>query len=722
MEDQNLSNSEELNTNSEKLTNENSEKMQEPEKKLSAAEVLLKKMAERKNNPQATKEVTKAPVTKVEKPVTPVVEEVKAKEVITEEAKTEVKEENKEEVAKEVVETKTEEKVEAKVKEEEPEEETPDYNLFSREGLTEALDELVEKVEVNKIRDKVEAIKSSFYQKLKAEVQELKDKFDDDHKDDEGDDKPIFEKAEDVLENTFKGIIKKYKEKKSEYSAKFEKMKAENLALKYKVIEELKELINKPESFNDTYNEFKDLQKRWREVGIVPQTDVRKLWDSYNYHIENFYNYIKINKELRDLDLKKNLKVKIQLCEKAEELLLEPMVVKAFKSLQDLHDSWRAAGPVPKEKKDELWERFRAATVQINKRHQDHFEELKGEQEQNLKAKELICEKAEEYAAETPSSHKEWKEIGERIIELQQFWKGIGYAPKKHNQEIYLRFRAACDQVFSKKREFYEQENSVRENNMQLKLDLCVQAESLMESQEWKKTTEIYKNLQQDWKKIGQVARKDSDAVWKRFRKACNTFFDAKSDFFKSRHTTEDANLKLKQELIEEINKFEPEDMGKGDMDKLKALQNRWTEIGFVPFKVKDDIYSEYREAIDAQFSKLKAGGNQRDRMNFTERVKNMGGGRSGNAFGSEIDKLKGKIEVVKTEISQLENNLGFFANSKNADSMIQGFKNKIEKLQAQSKELNQQIIEIKKAQRAEKLEKEKQEETGNAENDNVDA
>ncbi len=732
MEDKNLSNSEELNSNSENVSTENITTVQEKEPKLSAADLLLQKIANKKADLTQAEETVKTKATEKEV-VAEVILENTANEPVAETVKAAVEENTsntteeeapQNQIPKETSTVPNDNKAEAIVSEpaeekaKEIEEKIPDYSLFTREALTEALNDLVEKEEVNKIKDQVEIIKSNFYQKLKNEVQELKDKFEADHKsDDDDEEKPVFEKAEDLLEATFKSILKKYRAKKSEYAAKFEKMKAENLQAKYKIIEELKDLINKPEAFNDTYNEFKELQKKWREVGLVPQNEVRKLWDNYNYHVENFYNYIKINKELRDLDLKKNMKVKIQLCESAEKLMLEPLVVKAFKSLQDLHDLWRAAGPVPRDKKDELWDRFRAATVYINKRHQDHFEALKGEQEQNLKAKELLCEKAEEYAEEKPESHKAWKVVGDNIIELQKMWKGIGYAPKKHNQEIYLRFRAACDKVFSKKREFYKQENTVRENNMQLKNDLCVQAESLMESQEWKKTTEIYKTLQQDWKKIGQVARKDSEAVWQRFRKACNTFFDAKSAFFKSRHTSEETNLNLKKELIEEINNFEPEDMGKGDMEKLKDLQNRWSEIGFVPFKVKDEIYSEYREAIDAQFSKLRSGGQQRENHNFKQRVKNMkGSNRGANVYSSEIDKLRTKIETTKSEISQLENNLGFFANSKNADSMIQGFKDKIAKLQAQAEQFNKQIIEIKVAQRAEKLEKEKQDQEVNAE------
>ncbi len=652
MEDKILKDSEDLSQGSEML---NSNDTPISEEKLSAADLLLKKIAEKREN----KEVSE-----------------KKEEVLMSEITTQSENNQLNDIPEEL---------------EEAEEETSesyDFIEFSREVLAEKLKDLLENPNFNEIKENAERIKMAFYKKLNFEISEAKAKFLS-----EGNAEENFQYEEDSTAIKFKELLTVYKTKKANWTENTEKNKTKNLAEKYKIIEEIKDLINKPENFDQTFNEFKELQKRWREIGQVPQNEMKNMWDTYNAQIENFYNYININKELRDLDLKKNLEIKIHLCEKAEMLTLEDGIVKAFKQLQELHEQWREAGPVPREKKDEIWERFKSATVVINKKHQDHFDELKNEQETNLVAKQTLCEKAEELAEHIPTNHKEWKESGDKVVELQQLWKAVGYAPKKYNQEIYERFRKACDKFFTAKREYYAEDNEEKNNNLQLKTDLCLQAESHKDSTDWKKDTELYKKLQEDWKKIGSVPSKYSDAIWHRFRKACNAFFEHKESFFKSKDSEEELNLAKKNEIIKKINEFEFTDFNTDDMAKLRDLQNEWTEIGFVPFDQKDKIYKEYRQALDLKFEKLNVDKKGKTENKFKERLAGIkNSGNSKELVVNEVDKLRMKIEKINADINLWENNLGFFANTKNAEVMIKDFKLKIEKSKEYVLDLKNQI------------------------------
>ena len=480
----------------------------------------------------------------------------------------------------------------------------------------------------------------------------------------------------DEYEAKLKELFAEYRRRRTEYIASIEKEKEENLKTKLQIIEELKELVNGNETMNTTFNTFRELQQRWRDTGIVPQANIKELWETYNLHVENFYNYIKINKELRDLDLKRNYETKLQLCEAAEALVLEPSVVTAFRKLQELHEQWRETGPVANEYKEVLWDRFKEASTRINKQHQEYFEKLKEEQKHNLELKTELCVKVEELSSEILTTRKEWNKASDRLIEIQKVWKTIGFAPQKDNTKIYERFRAACDKFFDQKREFYEQLKSEMDNNLQLKTEICKQAEALQDSEQWKKTTDELISLQKRWKEIGPVSRRHSDAIWKRFRAACDRFFERKAAHFSGIDAQHEENLRAKLALLEEI---EAADVAAGGFETIKDFQRRWNEIGFVPIKQKDEIQKRYKTAVDNMFAILRGGERERSMNRFRAKVsdmKNNGAGR----LRFERDKLYNKVRQLESDIATLENNIGFFSRSKNAENMIREVEAKIAK------------------------------------------
>ena len=412
----------------------------------------------------------------------------------------------------------------------------------------------------------------------------------------------------------------------------------------------------------------------------MPQQNLKDLWETYHHHVEKFYDYIKINKELRDLDLKKNLETKIQLCEKTEELLLEPSVVQAFKVLQKYHEQWREIGPVPHEAKTELWERFREVTSKINKKHQGYYENLKAAQRKNLEAKTNLCENVEELNNTKLSTHKEWNEKSMEVVELQKMWRTIGYAPKESNNKIYQRFRSACDEFFRRKREFYVENKEMQNNNLQLKIELCIQAEGLQDSTEWKKTTEDFINLQKRWKEIGPIHRKMSDKIWKRFRAACDAFFQKKSGHYSHIDKEYEDNLKRKKDLIKEISEFKPDKDTTEIFERLKEYQRKWTEIGFVPFKEKENILQDYRLAINKQFDNLNIDENQKNLLKYRNKLENLQDNQKASAkLKHDREKFINKMKQLENDIVLWENNIGFFTKSKNAESLINEVNEKIE-------------------------------------------
>ena len=571
---------------------------------------------------------------------------------------------------------------------------TIDYSGNSNSQLLSAFSELLHNHPVQTIRKNVDAIKIAFYKNYRNEVDQLRKKFIEGGGAIEEFVPPINDD-----EQKFKTLFAEYRQKRNEYLAQIETEKEENYQKKLQIIEELKELINSNETLNHTFTAFRDLQQRWKEIGLVPQSVVKDLWETYNLHVENFYNFIKINKELRDLDLKKNYEAKIQLCEEAEALVLEPSVITAFHRLQKLHEQWREIGPVANEYKDQLWDRFREASSKINKRHQEYFDALKEEQKKNLDLKTELCVKAEELVTAPPVSRKEWNKASEQLIEIQKVWKTIGFAPKKDNTKIYERFRNACDRFFENKRNFYLQVKAEMETNLQLKNEICALAESMQDSEEWKKTTDELIALQKRWKEIGPVARRHSDAVWKRFRAACDHFFERKAAHFSTIDTQYEENLKQKQALLEELKAFvEREDMANDGFETLKEMQRRWSEIGFVPIKQKDAIQSEYRKVVDAAFAKLRGNEKERHLERFKGKLQSLTSeGNNDRRIRHERDRLYNKMKQLEADIALLENNIGFFSKSKNAESMIRDVNEKIAKAKQEMETIIEKINLIDK-------------------------
>jgi len=574
------------------------------------------------------------------------------------------------------------------ISEKEDHDETIDFSKLSKEDLVSFMNDLVDKGSFNEIRRNVEQIKTHFYRKQKSEIEEIKKKFLE-----EGGLIQDFKIEENPLELQFKELLEKYKEYRNDFNKKLENNKESNLEKKYKIIDEIKELVNSQESLNKTFHEFRDLQNRWRELGPVPQQNLKDLWESYHYHVEAFYDYIKINKELRDLDLRKNLEAKMKLCESAEALMLEPSIVEAFRSLQKLHDQWREIGPVPIDKRSDIWERFKESTAKINRKHQEYFVGLKQDQKKNYEEKMAICEKAEEIASCEIDNNKDWEEKSKEIIELQKIWKTVGFAPKKFNTDIYERFRVACDQFFEKKRSHYSLNREEQSNNLQLKTELCIQAEALQDSTDWKKTTDELIKLQKKWKEIGPVPIKNSEKIWKRFRSVCDKFFDNKSAFYTNIDTRYEENLQLKRSLVDEIKNFELTNNVEQNLAALQEFQRRWTEIGFVPIKDKSEIQELYRKAINDNFDQLKLDDEKKVILKFKNRVENiMHKPNSQHRMNVERDKCFNKLKQLENDITLWENNIGFFAKSKNANSLIDDVKQKIENAKIKIEQLKERI------------------------------
>ncbi len=563
-----------------------------------------------------------------------------------------------------------------------------DYSGFSKNELVETLALLIDNRPASEIRNDVERIKALFYKKLKSETEERKTKFLE-----EGGKIEDYKVWVDPLDYRVKELLEEYKEKKNDFSRVQEAEKYENLKRKYDIIDKIKDLVNREESINKTFHDFRTLQNEWHSIGVVPQASLKDLWENYHHSVEVFYDYIKINKELRDLDLRKNLELKVQLCEKAEELLLEPNPVNAFRLLQDFHNNWREIGPVPQESKNEIWERFKEATSQINKRHHEYFEKQKDDQRKNLEAKLALCEEVEAINLLEIKNFRDFDDRADKIVSLQKMWRTIGFAPKKQNNKVYQRFREACDAFFEKKRTFYADNKEIQLNNLQLKTELCIQAESLQESTDWKATSDALIRLQREWKEIGPVPRKQSEKTWKRFRKACDRFFNRKAEFFANLDTSYEDNLKSKTALIEELEKFDPGTDVHSAFERLKEIQRKWTEIGFVPFNKKEEITNRYRNALNKEFDKLKIADEDKSILKYRTKLDSMKTNpKASRKVRNERDKFFTKIKQLESDIVLWENNIGFFAKSANADTMIKEVREKIDSAKKMIKTLEEKV------------------------------
>ena len=558
---------------------------------------------------------------------------------------------------------------------------------FAEKTLAE-LSELFEKLGTGLERVKrskeAEAIKSAFYKRLSKEKAEAGLGT----VDEPSSDAPVEETAAaesddavknnpfEVIEAGFKSLYNDYKKERAEFNRQLEKEREDNLTAKQGIIEELKTLVEKQEDVGSSFPAFREIQNRWRATGPVPAQNYRDINDTYQYYVEKFYDMVKINRDLRDLDFKKNLEAKEAFCAAAEKLSENENVVEAFRELQKLHEQWKEFGPVAKEYRDSIWERFKAATAVINKRYQGYFEDQKSKQADNLAAKTKLCEQVEEIAEKEVTSSNEWNSLSKEIEDIQKQWRGIGFASKKENQKIYDRFRAACDKFFEKKRVFYTQYKDNMNENLEKKMSLIEQAEALKSSTEWKKATDQFINLQKQWKEIGAVPRKKSEQLWKRFRAACDEFFEARDKQSKPENDFY-GNLKAKRKLIEEIEAYVP---GADDDAAMQDFTARWQEIGFVPFKEKDAVNQAYREAMQAKFP------------GFGSRAPRGGAGRGPAKPRSEKDILIQRYNTLQSEIDTYENNIGFFAMSKNAESLIKQMQKRIEDAKGELKELEAKI------------------------------
>lgn len=552
------------------------------------------------------------------------------------------------------------------------------YDALDRAALLDVLEKLLNEKPEQSLKSEVEAIKVAFYKKFALEQERLSRAFAAENGSAEA-----FVMPDDGLEARLKELFARYKKMRTELSEKLDQEREANLALKLAIIEELKQLLERQGDFNAVFNDFKQLQSRWRAIGAVPQPKQKEVWDVYNYNVEKFYDVVKINKELRELDFKKNFELKQLLCEKAEELLLRDDVVKAFRELHKYHDQWRDIGPVAAEFREPLWERFKNVTTQINKKHADYFEQLKVEQQNNLSLKQVLCEKAEELHATPILLLKEWGEKTQLLLDLQKMWKSIGAVPRKESNKIFRRFRAACTTFFDNRRLFFSEQKAEMQHNLQQKLELCAQAELLAESDEWKKTTDELVKIQAQWKTIGPVPHRQSDAIWKRFRAACNKFFDRKKEHFATQDARYDENLKKKEALISEVKSFAISDNPSGNLSAIKEFQQRWSEIGYVPVKQKERLQKSYRAAIDALFEALKISAADRQLIDFKERIASPSG-KGSRQIPREREKLNQQLKQLKSDIQLWENNIGFFARSKNAEKLVQEVKNNIEKARSE--------------------------------------
>lgn len=543
----------------------------------------------------------------------------------------------------------------------------------SKKEVIEKLSVLAENPETAEKQD-LENLKQSFYKLRKQEVDKERSEFLQN-----GGEEADFKPSVDEDEPEFKRIMGIIKEKKNAIAAELERVKQENLEKKQNIIERIKEL-SESEDVNKVYNEFKQLREEWNEIKVIPQNMANELWKNYQLYVEKFYDMLKINNEFRTYDFKKNLEKKTALCEVAEKLADEPDVISAFYQLQNLHQEYRETGPVAPELRDEIWNRFKAASTVINKRHQQHFEEIKEKEQANLDAKTVICEIVESINETEIKTFAEWDNKTNEIIALQAKWKTIGFAPQKMNNKIFERFRAACDEFFKKKGEFYKQVKENLSTNLEKKLALCEKAEQLKDSTEWKETAEKLAELQKEWKKIGPVAKKQSEVVWRRFIDACDYFFQQKNKVMSLQRSEEVANLETKQAIITELEAINDETPIEEAIAKVKELQQKWNETGHVPFKEKDKLYKSYHKLIDKWYDSMRKDISNRKLTSFRS---NINAGDKSNNLYRERERLERAYQNMCSELKTYENNLNFLNISSKGNSLLSELNRKVEKLKA---------------------------------------
>ena len=556
----------------------------------------------------------------------------------------------------------------------------------TKEEVIERLSE-IDNDACNADKQEIDLLKQTFYKLHKAEQEVARKAFEE-----QGGKPEEFVPAADPLENKFKEIMSSIKEKRSEMAAEAEREKEDNLAKKLQILDKMKDLIENSDDTGKIYNEFKELQQQWNDIKQVPIGKVNELWKSYQLYTEKFYDMVKLNNEFREYDFKKNLEQKTKLCEAAEKLAAEDDVVSAFHQLQNLHQEFRNIGPVAKELRESIWARFKAASTAINRRHQQHFEELKEKEQNNLDQKTVICEIAEAMEYDTFKTFADWEDKTKEILALQAKWKTIGYAPQKMNVKIFERFRAACDEFFKRKAAFYKDIKNSMAENLEKKKALCEKAEALKDSTDWKATADILTKLQKEWKTIGPVSKKHSDAVWKRFIGACDHFFAQKNKANSSQRSVESDNMAKKENIISQLHEIEK--AGNEDdesvADKIRGLIKEWNGIGHVPFKEKDRLYNDFHSTVDRLFAKLNITASEKKLSSFKSNLS------SGNNLYRDREKLVRTYEGLKNDIQTYENNLGFLTSaSKKGNSLVQDIQRKIERLKGDMELVTKKIAAI---------------------------
>lgn len=563
-----------------------------------------------------------------------------------------------------------------------------EYQKLTLEQQLEELNAVVANSDVMAIKTRVGVLKSKITEQIKQIKKEQQAKF---LAENENGEEYVPEQLE--AEKILTSALSVYKANKAKYIDQIEQEKQRNLEVKQNIILSLKNLVEEESNLKVLNDKFKELQEKWRNVGPVPQNESTNLWQNYHFYVEKFFDILRMNREMRDLDLKKNLELKIKLCEDAESLLLQESINKSFKDLQKLHEEWKELGPVPEDKKEEIWERFKNASDQINQRRREHYETILSEQQSNYNAKLVLCQQAEELVAKECNSIKENNEISDQLTELLKVWKTLGPAPAKLNDEIWDRFKSTLDKFFQAKKEYFQQMKEDQLQNYNMKVDLAIRAEGIAKRTDWKQATEEILELQKEWKNIGAVPKKHSDAVWKRFRAACDLFFEAKSNYFANIQTIEAENLAKKEDLIQRIANHQFTEDKSENLEAMKAYQREWTELGHVPKKEKDRIYNEYKSAVNKKFEELKVSAEEVKRGNFQNKLDNiLSGPNADKVLDKEKRFLVNKLAQLKEDISLWENNLGFFANSKNADLLKAEFAKKIEMAKHEVKELEYKI------------------------------
>ena len=567
-----------------------------------------------------------------------------------------------------------------------------EYAQLLLEDAVEELHRVAADPDYNRVKQRVGVLRSKIIALLKEERNQKLEQFLA-----EGGQKENFEPEKSDIERKFDNALQIFKNNKNKFLENIEAEKQRNLETKNGIIDDLRKLLEEneatPKNLKELNDSFKELQEKWKNVGPVPQNESNNLWQNYHFYVEKFFDILRINRELKDLDLKKNLEQKIKLCEQAESLLLQDSVKQSFKELQDLHEKWKEIGPVPEDKKEELWERFKNASDQINQRRREHYEQIYAEQQNNYNAKVVLCEKAEEFTAQPATNAKEFNAISDQLTELLKVWKTLGAAPPKVNEEIWNRFKGTLDKFFEKKKEFFGKIKDEQQTNYNMKVNLAIRAEAIAKRTDWRAATDEILQLQKEWKEIGATSRKHSEAIWKRFRTACDQFFEAKSNYFNNAQEIEAENLKKKEDLIERLKNHAFGADRNENLEAIKAYQREWTEIGFVPKKEKDRIYAAYREALDQRFADLKISAEDRKRDNYRSRINNiLSDPNADRLLDKEKRFLMNKLEQLKNDISIWENNLGFFANSKNADLLKAEFSKKIDAAKQEVKELEYKL------------------------------